>query len=80
MSRESLLRIRETLPELREGDRRWHPFCVPFVHEGADGQHTYLADDGSLCHRLRATGTQLWCRTSLAAGHAINALLAEPDK
>lgn len=79
VSRESLLRVQATLPELREDGRRWHPFCVPTILS-REGQHTYLADDRSLCHRLRSTGTRLWCRTDLNAGHVISALITEPDQ
>lgn len=65
--RESLLRLRETLPRIVEDEGlSWHPFCVPFVR-GSD----YFADDGSLCVRLAESGTELWCEPRLRAGHVV---------
>lgn len=48
----------------------WHPFCVPFVRGGR-----YHADDGSLCWRLRETGTALVCDPTLRAAHAVTQLI-----
>src|SRR6185295_10958848 len=43
--RESLLRVAEKLPTIREDTGlEWRPFCVPFVRDS-----DYYADDGSLC-------------------------------
>jgi hypothetical protein len=75
--RESLLRLGDTLPYIGEGGFRWRPFCVPFYRisipasEGAK----YYADDGSLCVRLRETGTELWCHPEYLAGHAVTTVL-----
>lgn len=73
--RESLLRLGDTLPIMVERDtgNRWRPFCVPF-YRGSD----YFADDGSLCERLRATGTELWCHPRQLAAHAAETLLTAP--
>lgn len=69
--RESLRRLRETLPTVTEAEGlTWHPFCVPFVRGS-----TYYADDGSLCVRLRETGTELWCDPRLRCGHVVKAVL-----
>jgi hypothetical protein len=69
--RDSLLRLRETLPTVTEKDGlSWHPFCVPFVR-GSD----YYADDASLCVRLRESGTELWCDPRLRAGHVVETVL-----
>lgn len=69
--RESLLRLRETLPRVTEAEGLvWHPFCVPFV-QGS----TYYADDGSLCVRLRESGTELWCDPRLRCGHAVTTVI-----
>lgn len=69
--RESLLRLRETLPRVTEEEGlTWRPFCVPFVRGS-----TYFADDGSLCVRLRETGTELWCDPRLRAGHAVTTVI-----
>lgn len=65
--RESLERLGATLPTVTEEEGlRWRPFCVPFVRDGI-----YYADDGSLCMRLRDTGTELWCDPRLRAGHVV---------
>lgn len=69
--RESLLRLGETLPVVVEAEGlRWRPFCVPFVR-GSD----YYADDGSLCVRLRESGTELWCDSRLRAGHVVETVI-----
>lgn len=69
--RESLLRLGETLPTVSEDTGlTWRPFCVPFVR-GSD----YFADDGSLCVRLRESGTELWCDSRLRAGHVVETVL-----
>ncbi len=72
--RDSLLRVGETLPTITEDTgNQWRPFCVPFVR-GND----YHADDGSLCFRLRESGTELWCYPALRAAHAAETLLTAP--
>lgn len=76
--RESLVRLADELPLITEDSGlQWHPFCVPFVHQGAPVAKgpTYYADDGSLCYRLRQTGTELWCDPRLRAGHVVRSVL-----
>ncbi len=69
--RQSLIRLGETLPTVKEDTGlEWRPFCVPFVR-GSD----YYADDGSLCVRLRESGTELHCDPRLRAGHAVRTVL-----
>lgn len=71
--RESLERVAATLPMIVEDTGvTWHPFCVPIVRDT-----TYYADDGSLCLRLRESGTELWCDPTLRAAHAVETLLTE---
>ena len=64
--RESLERVADKLPLIEEPGGSWHPFCVPIVRDGR-----YYADDGSLCVRLRESGTELWCDPRLRAGHVV---------
>lgn len=73
--RESLLRLAATLPPIVEKDtgNTWRPFCVPIVR-GSD----YHADDGSLCLRLRETGTGLWCYPLYRAAHVAETMLTAP--
>jgi hypothetical protein len=72
--RESLTRLGGTLPTITEDTgTEWRPFCVPFVRDGH-----YYADDGSLCARLRESGTALWCDSTLRAGHAVTMVLTAP--
>lgn len=75
--RESLERLGETLPHIGEGGFRWRPFCVPFYRIGVPASEgaKYYADDGSLCIRLRETGTALWCHPEYLAGHAVATVL-----
>lgn len=69
--RESLERLGETLPTITEEEgATWRPFCVPLLRGG-----TYYADDGSLCLRLRESGTELWCDPRLRCGHAVRAVI-----
>lgn len=69
--RESLLRLGGTLPVVSEREGlTWRPFCVPFVRD-----ETYYADDGSLCARLRETGTYLWADPRLRCGHAVRTVI-----
>lgn len=69
--RQSLKRLGATLPVIREDTGlEWRPFCVPFVRDS-----TYYADDGSLCMRLRESGTELCCNPTLRAGHAVRSVL-----
>lgn len=69
--RESLVRAAERLPRVSEAEGlEWRPFCVPFVQDG-----TYYADDGSLCRRLRESGTELWCDPRLRAGHVVRQVI-----
>jgi hypothetical protein len=69
VSRSSLLRVRDTLPELQDPNvGSWWPYCVPFLGE-REGKPEYCADDVSLWRRLEATGTQLWADTRLVVGH-----------
>jgi hypothetical protein len=78
VSRASLLRLRDSLPRLRDpevGD--WWPFCVPFLEE-RDGVHEYCADDVSLWRRLATSGTQLWADTTLVVGHQALVTLMQP--
>lgn len=80
--RESLERVAATLPLIVEDTgTRWHPFCVPVVrgHEtlSGAGTATYYADDGSLCLRLRESGTELWCDPTLRAAHAVETLIKD---
>lgn len=71
--RDSLLRLGETLPWLEEDTgARWQPFCVPFVRDGH-----YYADDGSLCLRLRESGTELVCDPVARAGHVVTRMVTE---
>lgn len=73
--RESLSRLGASLPTVTEKEGlRWRPFCVPFVREEQGGP-TYYADDGSLCVRLRESGTELWCDPRLRAGHVVRSVL-----
>lgn len=75
--RESLERLGETLPTIIEEDGlQWRPFCVPFVRPPFGSQPArYYADDGSLCVRLRESGTELWCDPRLRAGHAVTTVI-----
>jgi len=73
--RDSLLRIQPRLPEVVEGDSRWHPYCMPVVRNGQ-----WLGDDRSLCWRLQKTGTELVCYAKLLAKHAFTAEFATPDQ
>jgi hypothetical protein len=74
--RESLTRLGGTLPVITEDTgNQWRPFCVPFVGS-EDGK--YYADDGSLCVRLRKSGTALWCDSTLRAAHAVTMMLTAP--
>jgi hypothetical protein len=74
--RESLARAGAKLPTIREDTGlEWRPFCVPMVHVDEHRVGTYYADDGSLCVRLRETGTELWCDPRLRVGHAVNTVL-----
>lgn len=81
--RASLERLGAELPEVVEDDGlRWRPFCVPFVRELAQvdtnpptRQGRYYPDDGSLCVRLRESGTELWCNPRLRAGHAVTSVI-----
>lgn len=68
--RDSLARVAEQLPRVREGGVEWRPFCLPFVRDGV-----YYGDDRSLCARLSETGTELWCDPSLRCGHAVTTVL-----
>ncbi len=69
--RESLLRVRETLPlVIEENGYEWHPFCMPFVRDSE-----WYGDDRSLCWRLGETGTQLICDPAARAGHAITQIV-----
>lgn len=71
--RQSLERLGSTLDEVVETEgMRWRPFCVPFVRGS-----TYYADDGSLCVRLRESGTELWCDPRLRAGHVVRTVITE---
>lgn len=79
--RESLRRVEAMLeaegngPITEEGGVEWHPFCLPFIEDGS-----YLPDDRSLCRRLSYSGTRLFASGDLKAGHAVTALLTEPDR
>lgn len=81
--RASLERLGEELPTVIEAEGlRWRPFCVPFVRTGAVldtmppfARGEYYADDGSLCVRLRESGTELWCDPRLRAGHAVTTVI-----
>lgn len=75
VSRTSLMRVRESLPTLKDehvGD--WWPFCVPFI----EAQSLYCADDVSLWRRLAMSNTQLWADTSLVVGHVAAVTLRSP--
>jgi hypothetical protein len=78
--RESLVRLGEELPTITEDTgAEWRPFCVPFVRPAFGSKPaTYYADDGSLCVRLRESGTALWCDSTLRAGHAVTMVLTAP--
>lgn len=74
--RASLERVAQDLPTITEDNgAQWHPFCVPFVTMASGAATTYYADDGSLCMRLRGTGTGLWCDPALRAAHAVTRLI-----
>jgi hypothetical protein len=75
--RDSLERLGSELPTIEEEDGlRWRPFCVPFVRPPFGSKPaTYYADDGSLCVRLRESGTELWCDPRLRAGHVVESVL-----
>lgn len=53
------------------GAEPWLPFCVPLLLPGG----LYLADDRSLCHRLRESGTRLLCYPELRVKHSIRQLV-----
>lgn len=74
--RESLERVAATLPTIRETTGVWRPFCIPIVRQHED-RSEYYADDGSLCLRLRESGTELWCNPTLRAGHAVTTLITD---
>lgn len=78
--RESLIRLGETLPVIPEDTGNgWRPFCVPFVRPAFGSKPAaYYADDGSLCVRLRESGTELVCDSTLRAGHAVTMVLTAP--
>lgn len=74
----SLERVAVKLPEVEEDTgARWHPFCVPIVRQTHEGPTTYYADDGSLCLRLRESGTELVCDPTLRAGHVVSRMITE---
>jgi len=71
--RESLERAVAHSPTLEESSGlTWRPFCVPFLLGGK-----YYADDGSLCLRLRTSGTALWCDPLIRAAHAVTRLVRD---
>lgn len=73
--RESLERAGAKLPTIAEDTgARWRPFCVPIIRDA-----TYYADDGSLCVRLRETGTELWCDPALRAAHVVTRAIKDLD-
>lgn len=77
--RDSLERLGETLPLIGEPRGfQWRPFCVPFYRSTGAGTAAYYADDGSLCARLRESGTELWCHPAARAAHALTRLVTEP--
>ena len=84
--RESLARVGAREPYIVEDEGlRWRPFCVPVLSENAVidtmppiRTARYLADDGSLCWRLREAGTALVCDPRLRAGHMASVELTEP--
>lgn len=79
ISRASLLRARERLPELRDVTvGSWWPYCVPTLREAGGGFPEYCADDVSLWRRLAESGTQLWADTRLVAGHVAAVTLRSP--
>lgn len=75
--RESLERVAAKLPLITEDTgTQWHPFCLPVVCVENDSA-TYYADDGSLCVRLRESGTELRCDPKLRAAHAVTTLIKD---
>lgn len=76
--RESLERVAEKLPEVEEeAGVRWHPYCVPIVRQSHGERTRYYPDDGSLCVRLRESGTELWCDPTARAGHMVARMITE---
>lgn len=79
ISRVSLMRVAETLPQLTDPHfGKWFPFCVPFIDESLGDAPVYCADDVSLWRRLSLTGTTLWADPSLVAGHISAVTLRSP--
>lgn len=68
VTRESLLRVGETLPELEDEGETWRPYCLPFIGE-YEGCPKYFAEDIALWKRLSTTGTRLWADPALTVGH-----------
>lgn len=80
VTRASLLRVGETLPELEDTEapgQTWRPYCLPFIGE-RDGKPEYLAEDIALWMRLAATGTRLWADPALTVGHLTQLALYSP--
>lgn len=77
ITRESLLRVGETLPELEDEGEQWRPYCLPFIGEW-QGKPKYFAEDIALWARLAATGTRLWADPALAVGHLTQLPLYTP--
>jgi hypothetical protein len=76
--RDSLERVGAQLPTITEDTgTKWRPFCVPLIDVNERNEATYYADDGSLCWRLRRTGTELWCDPTLRAAHAVETLITD---
>lgn len=70
--RDSLLRLAERLPVVREPDNEWRPFCVPRVEAGV-----YYPDDRVLWWQLAQTGTRLVALASLKIGHVASVVLRD---
>lgn len=77
VSRASLLRVADTLPELEDEGEKWRPYCLPFIGE-RDGKPKYFAEDIALWARLAATGTRLWADPGLTVGHLTQLALYSP--
>lgn len=77
VTRASLLRVGETLPELEDEGERWRPYCLPFIGE-RDGKAKYFAEDIALWARLAATGTHAWADPGLTVGHLTQLAIYTP--
>lgn len=77
VTRDSLLRVGETLPELEDEGEKWTPYCLPFIGEH-EGKPKYFAEDIALWKRLSTTGTRAWADPALTVGHLTEMAIYTP--